>query len=152
MSEATRACTVGGVRIGADAPPVIIAGPCLLETKELGLTIGRHLQRECVSHGLPYIFKASFDKANRSSIRSSRGPGAKVGLRWLSDIRAELGVPATTDIHEPSQADHAAEAVDLFSAARPTCSAPQAMPPQAAAAPSMSRKASFFPPRRCGAQ
>ena len=114
MSEATRACTVGGVRIGADAPPVIIAGPCLLETKELGLTICRHLQRECVANGLPYIFKASFDKANRSSIRSSRGPGAKVGLRWLSDIRAELGVPATTDIHEPSQAEHAAEAVDLL--------------------------------------
>jgi 2-dehydro-3-deoxyphosphooctonate aldolase (KDO 8-P synthase) len=68
----------------------------------------------CESLGLSYIFKASFDKANRSSIRSARGPGLERGLEWLAAIRAELGVPATTDIHEPAQAEPVARVVDIL--------------------------------------
>lgn len=114
MSESQRVCRAGSVAIGAGQPLVIIAGPCVLESLELGLLIGRRLKTVCAALGLPYIFKASFDKANRSSIRSPRGPGLETGLAWIRDIRAELGVPATTDIHEPAQAAPAAEVIDLL--------------------------------------
>lgn len=107
-------CRVGPVSIGADQPLAIIAGPCVLESLELGLTIGRRLARACADAGLTYIFKASFDKANRSSIRSARGPGLQQGLAWLAEIRETLGCPATTDIHSPEQAEPAARAVDLL--------------------------------------
>ena len=86
----------------------------MLESKELGLTVGRIARDACQKHGLAYIFKASFDKANRSSMHSSRGPGLEQGLAWISEIRAELGVPATTDIHEIGHAEPAAKAVDLL--------------------------------------
>jgi 2-dehydro-3-deoxyphosphooctonate aldolase (KDO 8-P synthase) len=110
----TRTCNLGTVTIGAAHPLTIIAGPCVLESLELGLTIGRTLKDTCTRLGLSYVFKASFDKANRSSIRSPRGPGLEKGLKWLATIRAELGVPATTDIHEPDHAEPAAQALDLL--------------------------------------
>lgn len=114
MSKSTRICRVGGISIGGDNALAIIAGPCVLESLELGLAIGRQLKRLCGECGLAYIFKASFDKANRSSIRSPRGPGLEKGLEWMTRIRGELEVPATTDIHEPQQAEPAAAAVDLL--------------------------------------
>jgi 2-dehydro-3-deoxyphosphooctonate aldolase (KDO 8-P synthase) len=109
-----RTCKVGGIEIGPGFPLAIIAGPCVLETLELGLSIGRTLKAACASLGLNYIFKASFDKANRSSIRSARGPGMERGLAWMSEIRAALGLPATSDIHGPEQAEPAARALDLL--------------------------------------
>lgn len=109
-----RVCSVGNVSIGAKAPLAIIAGPCLLESPELGLAVGRSMKAACEKAGLPYIFKASFDKANRSSIRSARGPGLKTGLAWLAQIGKELRVPVTTDIHEPEQAGPVAEVIDLL--------------------------------------
>ncbi len=78
------------------------------------MTIGRHLAPICRELGLSYIFKASFDKANRSSINSARGPGLERGLAWLDAIRKELGVPITTDIHDPVQAEPVAEVVDIL--------------------------------------
>jgi 2-dehydro-3-deoxyphosphooctonate aldolase (KDO 8-P synthase) len=109
-----RVCRAGEVEIGAGRPLTVIAGPCVLESLELGLQIGRHMGTVCRSLGLAYMFKASFDKANRSSIRSPRGPGLERGLEWLSSIRAELGVPVTTDIHESEQAEPVSRAVDLI--------------------------------------
>jgi 2-dehydro-3-deoxyphosphooctonate aldolase (KDO 8-P synthase) len=109
-----RVCRVGQVEIGEGRPLAVIAGPCVLESLELGLEIGRHLRAVCTRLGLPYIFKASFDKANRSSIHSARGPGMERGLAWLAQVRAELGVPVTTDIHEAAQAGAAASVVDLL--------------------------------------
>jgi len=109
-----RTCRVGSITIGSGLPLAIIAGPCVLESVNLGLAIGRHLQRTCAALRLPYIFKASFDKANRSSIDSPRGPGLEQGLAWLRTIREELGVPVTTDIHEASQAMPVAEVCDLL--------------------------------------
>lgn len=100
--------------IGAGAPLTIIAGPCVLESKELGLQIGQVVRDACRGLGLSYIFKASFDKANRSSIRSPRGPGLEQGVAWIAAIGRELGVPTTTDIHEPDQAAPVAEAIDLL--------------------------------------
>ncbi|CAG0970245.1 2-dehydro-3-deoxyphosphooctonate aldolase (KDO 8-P synthase) [Phycisphaerales bacterium] len=110
----TRVCTVGKVTIGPLRPLAIIAGPCVLESLELGMTIGSRLVKACAEYGLAYVFKASFDKANRSSVRSARGPGLEGGLAWMSRIRSELGVPVTTDIHEPEQAALTANVVDLL--------------------------------------
>ena len=107
-------CTVGSVAIGRGKPLAIIAGPCVLESLELGLTIGHAMKKACGAAGLPYVFKASFDKANRSSIHSKRGPGLEQGLKWLEKIKSELGVPATTDIHEPQHAAPVAEVIDLL--------------------------------------
>ena len=107
-------CTAGSVRLGPNEPLAIIAGPCVLESLELGLAIGRAMLEACRSAGVSYIFKASFDKANRSSISSYRGPGLDRGLAWLAEIRETLGVPATTDIHEASQAEPVAAALDLI--------------------------------------
>ena len=110
----TRLCHAGDVEIGGSKPLAIIAGPCLLESLELGLEVGRHVRDICRSLGLAYIFKASFDKANRSSIRSARGPGLERGMEWLARIRHDLGVPVTTDIHADEQAEPAARIVDLL--------------------------------------
>lgn len=109
-----RVCTVGNVEIGADRPLAIIAGPCVIESLELGMEVGRAVRDACRAAGLSYVFKASFDKANRTSIDSPRGPGIEQGLAWIAAIGRELGVPTTTDIHEASQAEPAAKAVDLL--------------------------------------
>ncbi len=118
MTSATRTCTIGGgalpLTIGPGLPPVIIAGPCVLESLEMGLEVGRAVRDACRDAGLGFVFKASFDKANRSSIRSPRGPGLQKGLAQIAEIGQKLGVPATTDIHEPSQAELAAAAVDCL--------------------------------------
>jgi 2-dehydro-3-deoxyphosphooctonate aldolase (KDO 8-P synthase) len=111
------ACTVGPVTIqrgNLRAPLAIIAGPCVLESLDLGLTIARTLRDACADLGLAYIFKASFDKANRTSIDSPRGPGLERGLDWLAHIGETLKVPLTTDIHDPDQAEPAARAVNLI--------------------------------------
>jgi 2-dehydro-3-deoxyphosphooctonate aldolase (KDO 8-P synthase) len=110
----TRPCTVGTVTISGAAPLTIIAGPCVLESKEMGLAIGRVVRDACRELGLSYIFKASYDKANRSSISSPRGPGLEKGLAWLAAIGAELKVPVTTDIHAPAEAEPAARVIDLL--------------------------------------
>ncbi|RMH28381.1 MAG: 3-deoxy-8-phosphooctulonate synthase [Planctomycetota bacterium] len=109
-----RVCTVGPVTIGPGLPLTIIAGPCTLESLELGLEVGRAMKAACDRLGLPYIFKASFDKANRSSAGSKRGPGIDEGLDAFRTIKQELGVPVTTDIHTPEQAERVAGVVDLL--------------------------------------
>lgn len=108
-----RCCKVGPVEIGPAKPLAIIAGPCVIESLEMGLHVGRTVRDACRGLGLAYIFKASFDKANRTSIDSPRGPGPERGLDWIARIGRELGVPTTTDIHAPEQAEPAARAVDL---------------------------------------
>jgi len=107
-------CSIGSITIGPGHPLAIIAGPCVLEDRQTNRQIASALVDLCGSLGLPYIFKASFDKANRSSIHSARGPGFEAGLGELAAIRDQLGLPVTTDIHEPAQAGPAAEVVDLL--------------------------------------
>ncbi|MEM1072641.1 MAG: 3-deoxy-8-phosphooctulonate synthase [Planctomycetota bacterium] len=109
-----RQCTVGGLSIGPGSPLTIIGGPCVLETIDLGLAVGSALRDACERLELGYVFKASYDKANRSSIASYRGPGPEQGLAWLSEVGSTLGVPTTTDIHEPAHAAPVAERVDLL--------------------------------------
>jgi 2-dehydro-3-deoxyphosphooctonate aldolase (KDO 8-P synthase) len=99
---------------GPRRPLLVIAGPCVLEDDATNLRIGEAVAAICADLKLPYVFKASFDKANRSSIKSSRGPGLEKGLAMIAAMRERLGVPATTDIHDPMQAAPAAEAVDIL--------------------------------------
>lgn len=93
---------------------VVMAGPCMLESLELGLRVGSELRRICENLGMPYVFKSSFDKANRTSPGSPRGPGLELGLRWLETIRKELGVPVLTDVHTPAQVSAAAAVCDVL--------------------------------------
>jgi 2-dehydro-3-deoxyphosphooctonate aldolase (KDO 8-P synthase) len=92
----------------------LLAGPCVIESEELCLKIGRALKAVCARLGIYYVFKASFDKANRSSNASFRGPGLTDGLVVLERVKGELGVPVLTDIHEPAQAAIAAKVVDVL--------------------------------------
>lgn len=110
----TRMCRVGDISIGEGQPLAIIAGPCVLESVEMALEIGRVVRDTCRRLGLPYIFKASFDKANRTSIGSPRGPGLEAGLKALAGVGRELGVPTTTDVHSPEQCEPTAAVVDLL--------------------------------------
>ena len=107
-------CTIGPLVVGVDRPLLLIGGPCVLETPDVNSQIGTALRDTCAGLGLGYVFKASFDKANRSSIRSPRGPGLEAGLSELARLRNELGVPITTDVHEPDQVGRVAEVVDLL--------------------------------------
>ena len=99
--------------IGLGQPLVVIAGLNVLENLDLALSVGRHLQAITADLGLPFVFKASFDKANRSSIKSYRGPGLKDGLAMLTEVKRGLNVPIATDIHEIDQAEPVAAVADL---------------------------------------
>ena len=104
---------IAGVSIGA-GPLVLIAGPCVIESDAHAVDTALALREITRRAGVPFIFKASFDKANRTSARSYRGPGLRDGLRALARVRAVAEVPILTDIHEPDQAAPAAEVVDVL--------------------------------------
>ena len=92
----------------------VLAGPCVIEDPERTLNIGREMKKICEKLGLPYVFKASFDKANRSSFTSYRGPGLEEGLKILGHINKELNVPVLSDIHAVEQVEKAAEVLDIL--------------------------------------
>lgn len=100
--------------IGPGAPLFLMAGPCVLESGDMAREIAQEMQAITARLGLSYVFKASFDKANRTSLTSFRGPGAEKGLRILGRLRAEVGVPVVSDIHEPNQAELAADCLDII--------------------------------------
>jgi len=102
-----------GFSIGKGHPLAVIAGINVLENLDLALDVGRELKAITSDLGLPYVFKASFDKANRSSITSYRGPGLKEGLAMLAEVKAQLNVPIATDLHEIDQAEAVAAVADL---------------------------------------
>jgi 2-dehydro-3-deoxyphosphooctonate aldolase (KDO 8-P synthase) len=106
--------SIGPVTIGGGHPLVLIAGPCVIESPAHAVDLGTAIAGIARRCGVPYIFKASFDKANRTSLQSFRGPGLEAGLRVLAEVRARVGVPVLTDIHEPSQAAAAAEVADVL--------------------------------------
>jgi len=95
-------------------PLTLIAGPCVIESRDLVLQVAEQVSGICQELGIHYVFKASFDKANRSSGKSYRGPGPDEGLKILQEVRASFGVPVLTDIHESHQAAAAAQAVDVL--------------------------------------
>jgi 2-dehydro-3-deoxyphosphooctonate aldolase (KDO 8-P synthase) len=110
----TREIVLGSVRLGAGNPLFLIAGPCVIESEAHARKMAEQVARIAADAGVPYIFKASYDKANRSSVKSFRGPGLKEGLRILGKIKTELRLPVLTDIHDASQAAPAAEICDIL--------------------------------------
>ena len=105
---------IGPLTLGPPAPLLFIGGPCVIESPAHALDLGREVQGIAREVGVPYVFKASFDKANRTSIASYRGPGLAEGLRVLERVKGELGCPILTDIHEASQAEPVAAVVDVL--------------------------------------
>ncbi|HHL34293.1 MAG TPA: 3-deoxy-8-phosphooctulonate synthase [Desulfobulbaceae bacterium] len=101
-------------QVGPGRPLLLLAGPCVLESGELAWDIAREMKAICKRLGISYVFKASFDKANRTSLESFRGPGLENGLRQLGRIRNEVGVPVVSDIHESSQVEMAADLLDVI--------------------------------------
>ena len=110
----TKPIKIGNVAVGGGAPLVLIAGPCVIEGPQRTLNIGRAVAAIAARLGMPYVFKASFDKANRSSFSAFRGPGLTEGLRILADIKRGLGVPVLSDIHETAQVAPSAQVLDVL--------------------------------------
>lgn len=105
---------IGSIPVGGQHPIVLLAGPCVIEGLERTLKIGRGIKEITDRLGIPYVFKASFDKANRSSYSSFRGPGLVEGLKIIQQIKQELGVPVVSDIHCVTQIEQAAEVLDIL--------------------------------------
>lgn len=101
-------------KIGGPHPLFLIGGPCVIESREHALAMAQAIQRVCLELDMPFIFKASFDKANRSSIASFRGPGLERGLQILQEIKEKTGVPVLSDIHETGQVEQAAGVLDIL--------------------------------------
>lgn len=114
MNATARQFDVGGVTIGQGAPLFIIAGPCVIENEAHAMMIAERVSDIAKEMKVPFIFKASYDKANRSSSASYRGPGLKEGLRILGAIKKKFKVPILTDVHEPSQVGPTAEICDIL--------------------------------------
>src|SRR5690242_1202588 len=106
--------TVGKLQIGGGLPLAVIAGPCVIESKESALRHGAALKEKAERIGIPYIFKSSYDKANRSSVKSFRGPGLKKGLEILAEVKTKIGVPILTDVHEIDQVAQVKEVADIL--------------------------------------
>lgn len=110
----SRETPLSSLRLGDSNPLFLIAGPCVIESESHARMLAERVARVAADAGVPFIFKASYDKANRSSVNSFRGPGLTEGLRILAKIKSELKLPILTDIHEPSQAAPAAEVADVL--------------------------------------
>jgi 2-dehydro-3-deoxyphosphooctonate aldolase (KDO 8-P synthase) len=102
------------VKIGGPAPLFLIGGPCVIESYEHALFMAREIKKICEELQVPFIFKASYDKANRSSLNSYRGPGIEKGLEILSSIKKELRVPVLSDVHETNQVERSAQVLDVI--------------------------------------
>src|SRR5260221_10338816 len=110
----TREIALGSLRLGGGNPLFLIAGPCVIENEVHARIMAEKIAKVASDAGVPYIFKASYDKANRSSVKAFRGPGLKEGLRILGKIKSELKLPILTDIHEAAQAAEASDICDVL--------------------------------------
>ncbi|AMD01971.1 3-deoxy-8-phosphooctulonate synthase [Halomonas chromatireducens] len=114
MTDAQRIITIAGLQAGNSLPLMLLGGMNVLESRELALEVAETYVEVTARLGIPFVFKASFDKANRSSIHSFRGPGLEKGLEILAEIKSRFGVPIITDVHEPWQAAPVAEVADII--------------------------------------
>ncbi|OOY20544.1 3-deoxy-8-phosphooctulonate synthase [Thioclava sp. DLFJ5-1] len=105
---------IGGLTVSNDRPLTVIAGPCQLESRDHAMMIAKDMARACDQAGAQFIFKASYDKANRTSLKGKRGLGIDAGLKILEEVRAEIGCPVLTDIHDAEQARIAGAVVDVI--------------------------------------
>jgi 2-dehydro-3-deoxyphosphooctonate aldolase (KDO 8-P synthase) len=110
----TKEVTIGGLSFGSGLPPVVIAGPCVIESEEITFRTAGELKAICGRLGLPLVFKSSFDKANRSSLSSFRGPGIEKGLKILSDVKEKFAIPVISDIHSVPEIAPAATVLDAI--------------------------------------
>jgi len=110
----TKRISIGELHIGGGMPVAVIAGPCVIESRESALRHATALKEKADRVGIPYIFKSSYDKANRSSVQSFRGPGLKKGLDILADVKEKFGVAVLTDVHEIDQVVPVKEVVDIL--------------------------------------
>ncbi len=104
---------IGDIRVGGGRPLALIAGSCVIENRDSALRHAGYLQELTRRLGIPFVYKSSYDKANRTSVESFRGPGLDEGLRILEEVKREIGVPVLTDVHEPEQIAPACEVVDV---------------------------------------
>jgi 2-dehydro-3-deoxyphosphooctonate aldolase (KDO 8-P synthase) len=111
---ATKKVTIGSIEIGAGRPLAVIAGPCVIESRDAALRHAEQLKDAAERVSAPYIFKASYDKANRSAINSYRGPGLEKGLEILAEVKKKVGVYVLTDVHESAQVPAVAEVADIL--------------------------------------
>lgn len=109
-----RTVAIGPIAVANDRPFALIAGPCQLQTLDHALMIAERMAGICAAEGIGFIFKASYDKANRTSVKGTRGLGLGAGLEMLAEVRARLGVPVLTDVHLPEHCALAAQAVDVL--------------------------------------
>jgi 2-dehydro-3-deoxyphosphooctonate aldolase (KDO 8-P synthase) len=114
VTTATAPVEIGKVRIGGGAPLALIAGPCAIEEEAHALRTAETLVRLTAEAGVPFVYKSSYDKANRSSLRSYRGPGLREGLRILARVREAMGCPVLSDVHLPEEVGRAADALDCL--------------------------------------
>lgn len=105
---------IADIKIGNDSPTLIIAGPCVIENEDITIHTAFTLKEICSDVGLPFIFKSSFDKANRTSVSSYRGPGVIKGLEILSNVKKKVGIPVLSDIHSVDEAQYASEILDVI--------------------------------------
>ncbi|MEK6600796.1 MAG: 3-deoxy-8-phosphooctulonate synthase, partial [Candidatus Binatota bacterium] len=105
---------VGGFEIGAGKPLALIAGPCVIEGRDSALRHASYLKEVAERVGIPFIYKSSYDKANRTSLGSYRGPGIEEGLKILAQVKKEIGVPILTDVHEKEQVALVKEDADVL--------------------------------------
>ena len=103
-----------GFEVGIKQPFFLISGPCVIESEQLAIDTAGYLKAVCAELGVPFIYKSSFDKANRSSTSSFRGPGIAEGLRILSEVKRQIGVPVLTDVHEDTPFNEVASVVDVL--------------------------------------
>jgi len=111
---APRQVKIGGFSVGGSLPVALISGPCQLETLDHARKMAEGIAEACAPTATPFVFKASYDKANRSSLSGKRGVGMQTGLEWLTRIREEFGCPVLTDVHESGHCAVAAQAVDIL--------------------------------------
>ena len=105
---------IGSFKVGQGQRPFLIAGPCVIESEQLAIETAGRIAEIAKSLGIPYVFKSSFDKANRTSIKSFRGPGLEKGLQVLAKVKTQVGVPILTDVHTEEQATEAGQVVDVL--------------------------------------
>ena len=110
----TRSIAAGPLSIGGQNPLALIAGPCVIESEKIAMEIAEKLKRITTDLHVPFVFKASYDKANRTSIKSFRGPGLNDGLKILQKIKTELDLPVLSDVHKEEEIDPAAEVLDIL--------------------------------------
>ena len=110
----TREINIAGAKLGGNNPLFVIAGPCVIESEDITFHAAGRLKEICARTGLPLLFKSSYDKANRSSLSSYRGPGLEKGLRILSDVRSKFDIPVISDIHSMEEVKPASEVLDVL--------------------------------------